>query len=158
MIADATELKRRLFVEYGGFADKRIRRLEKSDLFIVDDRDPRHDVGADKQLYPWFCLMFARVVSGRKVELRMWGGMPASPAIDRWIESGNGEWTESPPGMVVPIETGSEGRLETLAKLMEDIVMPGAPRYAEKSYKYVCPRTAKSLRRLAGVLAAAWKD
>lgn len=150
-------LKGYLFKEYGGFADKRIKKLEKSDLFIVDDRDPQHDVGADKRLYPWFCLMFAKVNTGQSVALKMWGGVPTSAAITKWIDAGNGKWTDAPPGIEVPVERGRESRLRDLAKLMQDIVKPGA-RYPEKSYKYVCPRTAKSLRRLADALKAAWAD
>lgn len=153
----ATKLKAHLFEVYGGFADKRIKKLEKSDLFIVDDRDPKHDQGADGKLYPWFCLMFAQVMSPKLVHLRMWGGVPTSAAIEKWINTGNGAPTDSPPGMLVPVELGQEDKLRTLAKLMDDIVKPGAPRYAEKSYKYVCPRTAAALRRLADAIASAPK-
>ncbi len=153
--SSATQLKVHLFEAYGGFADKRIRKLTKSDLFIVDDRDERRDYGADRKLYPWFCLIFARVISATLVEVELSGNWPTSPQILSWIDDGNASVKDDHNSrLVVPIQLGNEGRLRNLAQLIEAVVRPGA-QYDVRSYKYVCPRTAASLRRLADVLAAA---
>ena len=37
VISKPMSLKQKLFDEYGGFADKRIKKLDKSDFFDVDD-------------------------------------------------------------------------------------------------------------------------
>lgn len=152
--AELAALKKHLFTEYGGFADKRVKKLEKGNLFIIDDRDPRRDVGADKKLYPWFCLMFAEVLSGREVVVRMWGNVPSSSSVQKWVDSGHAGRTDAPAGLQISVPLGQEDKLRTLAGLIDDIVKPGA-RYSEKSYKYVCPRTASSLRRLADTLQRA---
>jgi len=49
-VLDQLTLKGRLFKELGGFGDKRIKDLSKSDYFICDDRDnaPRD---AKRQLF-----------------------------------------------------------------------------------------------------------
>ena len=36
------------------------------------------------------------------------------------------------------------------------VVRPGAPRYAEQAYKYVCPRSAAALDQLSKVFAGHW--
>ena len=38
-------LIRKLFDEYGGFFDKRIKNLDKGERFIIDDRSPTQDFG-----------------------------------------------------------------------------------------------------------------
>lgn len=58
------ELKKKLFGEYGGFADERIKNLSKSDVFIADDRAER-DLDARKRLFYWFCEIHVRVVRWR---------------------------------------------------------------------------------------------
>ena len=39
-------LKRKLFDEYGGFRDKRIKNLDQGERFIIDDRSPTQDFGS----------------------------------------------------------------------------------------------------------------
>jgi len=46
-------LKKALFEAYGGFADKRIKKLESGSIFVVDDRSDG-DRGADGKLYGYF--------------------------------------------------------------------------------------------------------
>lgn len=149
---DATALKRHLFDAYDGFADKRIKNLAKSNRFIVDDRGP-NDVGADKNLYPWFCLMFVEVTGPTTIELRMHGGVPFSDEIAAWLDEGNGT-TEPNGSMKLPVTVGEQDRLRHLARLVKHIVAPGQ-RYPVSAYKYVCPRVAKSLEHLADVVASA---
>ena len=45
-VRSTRDLKQVLFNAYGGFADKRIKTLDKGALFIVDDRTPSDDDAA----------------------------------------------------------------------------------------------------------------
>lgn len=147
-------LKRHLFDEYSGFADKRIKNLSKSDLFIVDDRSDR-DVAADGSMYSYFCMMFARVASSDTVEVRLIGNIPMGPAVSAWIDEHCPQLTDGvQASMSFHASVGEEQKLTDLSAAIRSIVRPGAPRYKTASYKYVCPRTADSLDRLAGTLRA----
>lgn len=148
-------LKKALFEEFGGFADKRIKNLDKSTTFIADDRG-RGDYGADRNLFLWFCSIFVDVKSESHVLIRLSGGVPWSSAIAQWAKSNNLEHRDSSHAYVqIPISKGEEHKLTELASLVDAIVAPGE-RYEVAAYKYVCPRTVKSLRRLAKTLALAW--
>lgn len=154
------DLKRRLFAEYKGFADKRIKNLAKSSRFIVDDRSDR-DVGADRGLLGYFCSIFADVDSATKVSVLLYGNVPMSDAVNRWVAERGAHMDLNSGAMAslsFSVRPGDEHHLVKLAEAMEAIVAPGAPRYSERSYKYVCPRTGASLRRLARALRDAWKD
>ena len=145
-------LKAHVFKAYGGFGDKRIKNLDKSNVFIIDDRKDT-DVASDRSLYSYFCMVFARVVGPASVEVDLRGNVPMNAAIRAWIEADQSLYQESYPAhLAIELPLGEEARLEALAELMEAIVRPGAPRYSVASYKYVCPRTAGSLRRFAKVL------
>lgn len=150
---DVHALKQHLFDAYGGFSDKRIKNLDKGKLFIVDDRGGSEDHDAKGKLYNWFCLMFAEVKSANEVQLKMRGNVPHSSAIQAWVEDGNAEFDESIGQLTITVQPGrDEEKLHQLSELVHDIVKPGAPWYSEKSYKYVCPRVAGSLTKLARVL------
>lgn len=148
-------LKQKLFTEYGGFADHRIKDLKKSSHFIVDDRSPK-DIGADGRLLGYFCSLFVDYRSESEVKLRLAGNIPSSRKITTWIEkAGNSSKWEGE--LLFSITPKNIGLLEELAKALEAIVAPDAPRYEEPSCKYVCPRTAESLRRLARTLSSEWE-
>lgn len=151
---DATALKQHLFEAYGGFTDKRIKKIEKGNQFIIDDRDQHRDFDADKNLYYWFCLIFAKVISTSEVEVVMRGGVPMNGQIEAWIADGNAHIEEAPFRLIVPIKIGEEEQLRKLATIVELIICPNGPRYHEPSYKYVCPRVASSLRQFADVLSS----
>lgn len=146
-----------MYSEYGGFADKRIKNLQKSSTFIVDDRSPR-DIGADKRLFSYFCMIFTDVISEIQVKVRLIGNVPISPNVTLWIKSKKTEF-EGDIGngtLSFVIDKGNEGILMELANSINAIIAPEAHRYEIPSYKYVCPRTVKSLRRLAIILSKAW--
>lgn len=149
-------LVKSLFDEYGGFADKRIRNLAKSSFFIVDDRTGK-DVGADKQLYSYFCMIFTDVVSDNEVRITLRGNIPMSEAVEAWIAryKARHEAPGGQPLLEFSIIRGEEARLKELADALRAIVAPGK-RYQTANYKYVCPRTAASLERLGAVLNRAW--
>lgn len=76
MAATSTNrLKQVLFDAYGGFADKRVKNLDKDRLFIIDDR-PEGDKGARGELYPWFCQIFAEAIDQDTVKIVMRGDVP----------------------------------------------------------------------------------
>jgi hypothetical protein len=69
------ELKKMLFEAYGGFADKRLKNLERDAAFVIDDRSDG-DYDARGQLFLWFCQIFATVEDGDSVEVEFRGGVP----------------------------------------------------------------------------------
>jgi hypothetical protein len=149
-------LKEVLFKEYRGFSDRRIKRLEKGRRFTVDDRSAE-DCGADG-LLSYFCAIFADVVSSTELKVTLHGNVPDSPSVQAWVQQHGarvqqGTWGRS---LDVTIAHGQQASLRSLAEAIRSIVARGAPRYSVPSYKYVCPRTARSLERLADTLDRAW--
>lgn len=144
-------LKKHLFDAYGGFADKRIKKLTSGATFIVDDRGSG-DVGADRQLYSYFCMVFADVIDATTVEVRLSGNVPLSPAVKAWVKNDTASMLSEQPyhsNLAVRVQLGDEDRLDELAELIASITRK---KYDVPSYKYVCPRTSDTLRRLADVL------
>jgi hypothetical protein len=149
------ELKAILFKVYGGFADKRIQNLDHGSVFTVDDRSGR-DLGADKKLYGYFCLMFAEVLTDTDVSIRLRGNVPLSNSVKNWVAKHQATLDESATRVLTfSVRKGATAPLLELAEAISSIVAKGA-RYKEPSYKYVCPRTAESLRKLEKVLRQAW--
>jgi hypothetical protein len=154
--APVQHLKKSLFDAYDGFADKRIKNLEKSALFIVDDRG-RGDHAADKSLFLWFCAVHVEVKSESQVVVRLSGGVPMSSGVKAWAKE-NGAKTQTTPETTLSfaVSKGAESILDSLASAIRAITAPGV-RYPVAAYKYVCPRTAGTLEKLSAVLQAAWK-
>lgn len=148
-VQTALELKAILFQAYDGFADKRIKNLERDEPFIVDDRN-RGDYDARNQLFLWFCSMFVTVEAADRVSLTLRGGVPTSDAVNVWIEANA---VVDNHGVTLTIDPATLNRLTELADLFSAIIRR---RYDVKAYKYVVPRTADSLARLHGVLTGAW--
>lgn len=152
------DLKQVLFNEYGGFADKKKNRLEGVRMFIIDNRSER-DFGAKGKLYSYFCMIFAEVLSTDQVKVSLSGNVPLSTGVKMWINDNDAEFTEgryqNSHSLSFIVEKGNEQILGTLASAIQSIVAP-RKRYEPANYKYVCPRTAISLRRLMSVLKRAW--
>ena len=150
-------MKKVLFDEYGGFSDKRIKNLERGSVFIVDDRTSS-DEAADGKLFSWFCLIFADVKSETKLVVTLRGEVPESSGVSAWVAANKGALKASFDGdLTFTIVPGQEAKLAELANAIAAIVAPGR-RYSVPAYKYVCPRTANSLKLLSKTLALAWKD
>jgi len=145
-------LKRILFDAYGGFADKRIKDLDKSSRFIIDDRSDS-DIGADKKLLSYFCMISAEVKSNEAVSIILIGNVPVGKDVKKWLKANKYEIKNLTyqSSLTIEVERGNQEILNDFARAIDSIVAPGAPRYKVKSYKYVCPRTAKSLRRIKRV-------
>ena len=149
-VASAEELRGVLFKAYDGFADKRLKDLGRDAPFIVDDRSQR-DEDAQGHLFLWFCQILASAEGADQVRLTFRGGVPEAPAVAEWFDAHGGQHTNV--GLEVTLTPANLGDLHALAKAFSAITRG---RYEVKAYKYVVPRTVKSLRRLHDVLAGAW--
>ena len=149
-VKTSRELKELLFATYGGFADKRIKNLDRDEPFIVDDRTDG-DYDARHELYLWFCIMSVRVRDERRVTLAFRGGVPMSADVNEWIRTHGG--VETNLGFEVDITPESVNNLDDLANRMLAIIKR---RYEVPAYKYVVPRTVDSIARLSKMLRGAW--
>ncbi|UOA14036.1 hypothetical protein [Sulfitobacter dubius] len=147
-----SRLKQELYDTFGGFADKRITNISSGKIFIVDDRK-EGDFGANKRLYSTFCQILATVIDENTVTVDLRGNVPDSERVRKVIEELGGAFTES--GASLTIARGEQGGLFNLSRAITAIT---GKRYSVASYKYVCPRTAKSLRHLMGALNKAWRE
>jgi hypothetical protein len=145
-------LKQALLDAYGHFADKRIRDIDRGDLFIIDDRGPG-DLGADRKLFSWFCSIFAQVISSDVVKVSLRGGVPHSTAVAHWIDKYQGIKSEG--RLEFNVRAHDVAKLKDLAGAFRSIIRPGV-RYPVRSYKYVCPRAAASLDRFYETLTGHW--
>lgn len=147
-------LVKTLFEEYGGFADKRIKNLSKSRLFIIDDR-AKGDIGADKKLLSYFCMVSAEVLDEEFVKVTFRGNIPMGTEVFDWIER-YGEDGGASTGHVleITIRKGQQPRLQELAAAFRALV---ASPYSVPNWKYVCPRTASTLERLSKALNKEWQ-
>ncbi len=142
-------LKEHLFKAYQGFADKRIKSMDRGRLFIVDDRGPG-DFDARKHLFLWFCQIFVEVESHDQIKLILRGDVPEGPEVVQWMKEHSAKIDEA--GVTIVIQSEQTADLLVLASCFRAIVRR---RYSVKSYKYVVPRTATSIEQLASVLKGA---
>jgi len=140
-------LKQALFDRYN--RDRRRKTLPSHSVFCVDDRNER-DIASDGSLYGYFCEIFVDVANEPIVEVRMSGNLPIGPEVKAWVPKANAVLTENPRRTLeFSVGPGEERKLIELAAAIEMII---TRRYDTPSFKYVCPRTAKSLRLLAELL------
>jgi len=150
-------LKQALLVEYGHFADRRFKNIDKSAHFIVDDREDAPAFARDGSPYGWFCEIFADVEAPARVLLSIVGPLPTGAHVQAWLQ-GHG---------VAPITNQFSYRLRhnftvepsNLEKLpqLADALMKDRKTSSVKSDYYVCPRIADSLIRLYRTLSAHWR-
>jgi hypothetical protein len=146
-----------LFLEYGGFVDKRIKDIDKSDMFTVDDRDDP-DLGYDRKPLSSFCKISVKVRSNKSLTVNLFGNIPAGKDVKRWLARHNCEIrTPARQSMLeFNVEKGNNGSLNELAGAIEQFVESSELHHIVKRNKLVCLRTAKSLRRLNAILDEAW--
>jgi len=153
-VTTKTEIKKTLFDEYDGFADKRYKKIENDAPFIVDDRH-RGDYDARGQLFLWFCQMFAFVEDANTVRLSLVGGVPQSSAVSDWYEAHGAE--EQVVGVNHRVEISlTPDNIGDLPDLANSFAAITKRRYSVPAYKYVVPRTRSSLLRLHKVLSTTW--
>jgi hypothetical protein len=144
-------VKQTLVDAYGGFADKRIKKLESGSWFEVDGRGAS-DYGADRKLFSWFCTINVEVMSGDEVVIVIGSAIPKNATVEKWLLKHvvpTGKYGR--PGIVV--KKGEQGILDDLAVLVMNVVKKP---YSVKAYKYVAPATASALSDLRKVLDRAW--
>ncbi len=92
-----------LYNAYDGFADRRLKKLDRVAAFQVDDRNPG-DISADGSPLLSFCRMYTTPKSEDRVDLRLWNA-PINQKIWNWVEKRGGKVTpEITPIMVAPLE------------------------------------------------------
>jgi hypothetical protein len=132
-------LKETLLKEYKHFSDKIIKKISSGSSFIVDGRVPQ-DHGADGNLYPWFCLIFADVVGAQTVTVTLQGGVPQGTAVSNWVRR-HGATGDELSGVIFNVTPADVSKLTELAGAVRSIVRPRV-RYPVRAYKHVCPRVA----------------
>ena len=150
-------LRKHLYERYGSFADRRIKDPSKSNRFIADTR-AENGIASDGSLYGWFCGIILLVDNDKQVELVFTGNIPSSVEVDRQFQQLHAESNGKDYNRTVTVSVG-EAELPTLLALadaIEGIVKPGR-RYDTPNYKYMCPRTAYSIREVARHLTDFWK-
>lgn len=143
-------LKQALHDEYN--RDRRPKSPPSHSRFCVDGRGPS-DIGSDKSVYGSFCEMFADATNDPIVAVSLIGNVPIGPEVEAWMKANGASIKQTPQHRLeFSLALGEERKLLELAKAIEVIT---SRRYDTPSYKYACPRTAQSLRRLAAVLTSA---
>ena len=150
-------LKKTLFEEFGGFADRRIKikDLDSFDTFFVDGRTV-DDIGSDRKPFGWFCIMTLTVITPDQVELVLSGNIPMSSKIEQWIAANHLSIDKCGRLLPLTVTQNNVNLLDSLATLIADITRVGAPRYSDASFKYACPKASSALNRLSRVLKKEW--
>jgi hypothetical protein len=145
-------LKRLLLAEYGSFADRRIKNIDKGNTFIVDDRNPNEANSSGDFNYS-VPFIFVRVLDDEKVELLLTHNVPVNDKVKTLIDGRGGSIsTGRVENLTVIIPAKDAKFVRLLSRNIEAITQRGAPRYPVPSWKYSVPRIVKCLDRLAGVL------
>lgn len=110
-------LKQSLLDEYGHFSDKRIKNINKSNTFIVDDRTDR-DVAADGSLYGWFCTMFLEVNTEDQVTLVFGPEAPVNDKVQAWFDERIAQHDNR--GTHIVIDKGEQSALKNLLSFPEN--------------------------------------
>lgn len=139
-----------LFKKYGNVTGKRLKELAAKGVFIIDDRQPK-DKDAKGELFLWFCSMSVQVIDNEQLRIHLYGGVPHNPEFDQYITDQKGQFKhgEIRSDMSIHIPISETNNIRELARRMQTIIRG---RYEVSSYKYVVPRTAASLLRLAEYL------
>jgi hypothetical protein len=127
--------------------------MRRYGLIVIDNRSDK-DRGADRRLYSWFCQMFAEVVDPTTVRVSLRGNVPIGPAVREWLRSQ--KLPETSETLVFEVQPSDVQKLRSLSAAIRSIVRRGA-RYEVSSYKYVCPRVARSLDQLHSTLRTYWR-
>jgi len=147
------KLKELLYKSYNGFADKRIKNLDKGKLFIFDNRS-NSDLDANGNLFLWFCQIFGEVINADTIKIIMRGDIPQGPLTKDWFAQHNIAFNTKE--LEFYIKRNNKVNLKGLADAFRNITQPGS-HYIIPNYKYVCPRTADAIERLQTILEEAWE-
>lgn len=160
-------LKEALLREYGSFADKRIKNIDKGSRFLVDDR---HDGGlaSDGTPYGRFCSISAEVTDADTVRVVL-SNLPEGPSVAAWAGAMGITGSSARTELAVTRET--LGLLTGLAEAIWLPERPGTQRRATNTLAHARPiawtvsrerllklgkcnsRSSERLRREAGALS-----
>jgi hypothetical protein len=87
-IGEGRALKSALLAEYGHFADRRIKNIDRASRFLVDDRD-HGGLASDGQPYGWFCEVIVDVLRDDKISVTLRGQIPQGNAVQAWMTKHN---------------------------------------------------------------------
>jgi len=146
-------LKAALLTEYGRFADRRIKNVDRASGFVIDDR-AQGGLASDGEPFGWFCEITADVVDNDNLSVTLQGQIPQGSAVRAWMSKYNHQISRPSykDQMIFSVSGADVGKLQELAAAFTAIVKTPA-RYPVPSYKYACPRAANALERLHRVLA-----
>lgn len=142
-------LQQALFDAYYGDRTTRKRRADIN-YFVIDRRN-KGDVASDRSLYSYFCTMITGVLDENTVEVTLGGNVPQTKSVELWCKRHKVKFSEN--GLTFEVTSQKTTKLIELAEAMRAIIRV---RYTVPNYKYVCPRTARSLERLHDVLVEHW--
>ncbi len=156
-MGDIRALKQALLNEYGHFADKRIKDIDRGSRFIADDRI-NGGIASDGGLYGWFCSVIVDVTEADKVHVTLQGQIPDGTAVRLWMQRYDLGITKhfGRNTLTFDVGEGDASKLSELAQAFRSIVAKGNS-YDVPAYKYSCPRTADALDRLHRALESHFK-
>ena len=140
------ELKKRLLKTYGSFADKRIKNIEKGNIFVVDGRD--HEA-----MNSAFCMIFAEITAPDQFVLRFQGNLPLNESVKKLIASRGGTVDESPYHTSAEISGLTAADAPFISELASSIRAVTRKPYKVKSWKYSATRVADGLDRFVAALS-----
>jgi len=138
---------------YGEFADRRTRHVTKGRRFIANSRTDDSGLTSGGEFYGWYCGIWVDVESEDEVLIILEMNIPKSLAVDATLTKL--EVVRGFQSARFRIRPETLSLLYRLADQIGEIVAPGL-RYPEPTYKYMCPTTAASLKRLANYLSRFW--
>ena len=139
-----TPLRDHLLDAYGGFADRRV----KDSAIQIDDRDAT-------DVYTYFCSIFVSVPDRNGDSLRLTlQHAPSSPEVVELVETLGGTVRPAVFGTTITqtLKASQGPAISRLAKAIKAIVGRGRS-YDDPNLRWICPRTADSLVKLARHLA-----
>ncbi|REJ91779.1 MAG: hypothetical protein DWQ35_13835 [Planctomycetota bacterium] len=141
------ELKRFLFDRYGGFANKKLKDVERDEAFQIDDFGP-------EDRYHLCCHIQLRVNGDNAFELSL-ENIPTNRELSELIALRGPNIADGDFGTNISLQLNLAdiGFLRDLARVVRRITRRGQ-RYNNPNWKWVCRRTGESLERLARYLEA----
>jgi hypothetical protein len=141
------QFKKYLFDAYGGFGDKRVKDITKDYSFKLDDQDSSDN-------HALFCGIFAKVIEGDVFELSLSNNAPINSKIKSIVKSKKGDIQEGQFSSIrITLTSKDYNFVSELANAIGELVAKGK-KYSNPNWKWLCPRTAKSLKRFSEVLKA----
>lgn len=142
------KLRGHLFDAYDGFADSRYKKLHHNKPFRVDDFS-ESDVGN------LFCHIFVYADDNNTIRIEMRTNVPRNEDVENLLKQADATtrtWDDGDSAEVkLEVNVEDTDYLRRLSYAVRGVVAPGA-QYPDPNWKWLAPRTASSLEKLADVL------